>query len=152
MYLAATVGATTPWWGSGLFTLLGAVLGGVVVQIGNVYVHRRRSRVDQVTSDRRQRREALIDYVTEANRSVDMPRDKAARTAFQAAYVRLELTLSEPLRELAHTHYLATYELLQAKLDRGSHAEQETLWLEAEAELIRTARGAQVDLGLPKQT
>jgi hypothetical protein len=147
MLLSAAAASSAPWWGSGLFTLFGAVLGGVVTQAANVYLNRRKRKDDEETAERSQRREAVTSFVSAAHTYVTKGADPENEAALYSAWVMLQLTLREDLRELAMKYFNAAVSCNK----EGNHSpEALNVCLAAQDALLEAARAAYQDLGLPK--
>lgn len=142
--------STAPWLGSGLFTVLGGLGAGLVAQSVAVYLSRRKSREDMENRERAQRREALIDFLAAANHYIVNYKDKTAHAVFQSSYVRAELVLPTGIRELVQAYYDVTYDYGEALEDRKDTDELKKKWLDIEPDVIRAARKAHLELGLPR--
>ncbi len=135
-----------------MFTLLGVVLGGLITQLANVYINRRKARDDHAATERTVRREAVTAFTSATHGFLGKPTDLESQAIFHAAWTHLQLTLPEHLRGPARDYYQASLNMNGALTANVNANAEFDMWLDTEAHFLEAARRSYRDLGLPKPT
>src|SRR4051812_26738981 len=105
MLLVAAAASTAPWWGSGLFTLLGGALGAAVTQVFNVWNSQRKDQAERGEAERAMRRESLVEFLTAGHDYLRPGPDPESKQSYlYASFVRLGLVLSGKLLDKAERY------------------------------------------------
>jgi hypothetical protein len=144
--------ATAPWWGSGLFGLLGAVLVAFLAQLFNRYNESRKGAAEQSKQEQTMRREALTTYLSAASQYLANSGDAAAQAAlwhtFYATQFILPLDIASEVRS-----YHSTVAEAKSPSETGRENEVKTQNLiDSQQRLVDEVRDNPDLFGLPKPT
>lgn len=145
---AAAAVSVAPWWGIPLFTLAGAVLGGLAGQGLGMVNDWRKARGVRADADVTFRREALLKFLADGNTVAVMPNDSARNVAFDNQHGLMRLLFTGELADKIHDYYAVIMEIFGAKNAR-EHEALAGRFGRVEDELLRVAQSLHKELGLP---
>src|SRR4051794_12977351 len=108
MLLAAAVAQTVPWWGTGLFGLLGGVIAAGLGQWFNVSNSKKQAGAERLAAEQALRRETLIAFMTAAHEAgaAGKGADSTGKLfALQSSFIRLQFAqIPKEVEEKALTY------------------------------------------------
>lgn len=143
------VSAVTPWWGIPLFTLAGAVLGGLVTEGLGMIHDWRKSRHEKTSTEQSLRRDILLDMLSEgaAVTSDDSPENVLVLTR---SFFRLLLLADSGLESKVRDYVSAVWSLVNAGHETEEREKLSNAYIDRERELLNYARSAYKAFGLPR--